>query len=111
MIRAGGGTMRRRTGLPLNSTRSPNEMRWPVCAGSPLTVMRPSAIASSMSRREPTPACASTLWSLGASASGARIRLLVVSSLSGSSATSVSNSPDSTWAKTSVASTGTTGWR
>ena len=71
--------MRRRTGLPLTSTRSPNEMRWPVCAGSPLTVMRPSWIGSSMSRREPTPACASTLCSLGASGSGARTRLLAIS--------------------------------
>ena len=40
-----------------------------MCAGSPLTVMRPSAISCSMSRREPMPACASTFCSLGASGS------------------------------------------
>ena len=46
-----------------------------MCAGSPLTVMRPSRISCSMSRREPMPACASTLCSLGASGSGASTRL------------------------------------
>ncbi len=64
-MRAGGGAMRKRTGLPSTATRSPNEMRWPVCAGSSLTVIRPSAIRSSMSRREPMPAWASTLCSFG----------------------------------------------
>ena len=47
-----------------------------------------------MSRREPMPACASTLCSLGASGSAASTRLLAASSVStGASAASASNSP------------------
>ena len=67
--------MRTLTGLPSSAMRSPKEMRWPTCAGSPFTVMRPSSIICSMSRREPMPDCASTFCSLGASGSGASTRL------------------------------------
>jgi hypothetical protein len=35
--------------------------RLPDCAGSPLTLMRPAAISSSISRREPMPLLASSL--------------------------------------------------
>ena len=86
-----------------------------------------------MSRREPTPACASTLWSLGASASAAKTRFggptgtvttapsapsvpstswspftspLVATCVTASSVTS--NSPDSTCANTSPACCGAT---
>ena len=106
--------MRSRTGLPLTSTRSPNEMRWPVCAGSPLTVILPSAISSSMSRREPMPACASTLCSLGASGSGgehALARFIGLAFGLRHLGDRSSNSPDSTCANTSPASTGATGCR
>ena len=44
-------------------------------AGSPLTDTRPATIRSSMSRREPRPASASTLCSFGASSSEVRSRL------------------------------------
>ena len=103
--------MRTRTGLPSTSIRSPKEMRWPVCAGSPLTLIRPSTIRSSMSRREPMPAWASTLCSFGASGSAASTRLLAASSVSTGASASVSNSPASTLAKTSPASGGATGCR
>src|SRR3546814_6601206 len=36
-------------------------MLWPTCATSPLTLTRPSAMRCSSARREPSPACASTL--------------------------------------------------
>ena len=75
ITRAGNGAMRTRTGLPSTATRSPQETRWPVCAGSPFTVTRWSMIICSRSRREPTPAWASTFCSLGASASGSSTRL------------------------------------
>src|SRR5690606_22553118 len=40
-------------------------MRWPTCAGSPLTETRPAMISPSMSRREPIPASARTLCNFG----------------------------------------------
>ena len=52
-------------GLPLTRTWSFGATRWPIWAGSPLTDTRPATINSSISRREPMPASASTLCSLG----------------------------------------------
>ena len=49
-------------------------MRWPTWAASSLTEIRPSAIKRSISRREPKPACASTLCNLGASGCGGNTR-------------------------------------
>lgn len=67
--------MRTFTGWPLTRIWSRAVMRWPMCALWPLTVIWPSAINCSMSRREPMPACASTLCSLGASGIAASTRL------------------------------------
>ena len=64
----------RLTGLPLMRTWSVGMMRWPMCAGSPFTDTRPAMISSSISRREPMPASASTLCSFGASSSGLSTR-------------------------------------
>ena len=75
MTRAGGGAMRKRIGLPLTLIWSPNWMRWPMWAGSLLTEMRPSMMSCSISSREPRPAWASTLCSLGVSACGDSTRL------------------------------------
>ena len=99
ITRAGGGSTRKRTGLPFTLTWSPNWMRWPICAGSLLTEIRPSRISCSISSREPRPAWASTLCSLGASTCGASTRLV------GCAATSVSSSskrPDTTSSKRSA---------
>ena len=78
-----------------------------MCAGSLFTVMRPSRINCSISKREPMPAWASTLCSLGVSAKGASTRLAV--SCSGS-ASWASNCPLTTSKNrsdaVSVASTG-----
>ena len=67
--------MRKRMGLPLTLIWSPNWMRWPMWAGSLLTEIRPSMMSCSISSREPRPACASTLCSLGVSACGNSTRL------------------------------------
>ena len=91
--RVGGGAMRTRSGLPLTLTWSPYWMRWPMCAGSLLTEMRPSRINCSISRREPSPACASTLCSLGVSACGSSTRLCTAGA---SLASSASKRPDTT---------------
>ena len=55
------GAKRSGISLPLTRTRSPGPTFWPTSAGSPLTEMRPATIHSSISRRDPTPAAASTL--------------------------------------------------
>ena len=80
--------MRNLTVWPATWTWSPAAMRWPMCAGWPLTVIWPSAISCSMSRREPIPACASTLCSFGALGIAASTRL--AGSASGSGAGSLS---------------------
>ena len=89
MTRAGGGAMRTRIGLPLTLIWSPNWMRWPMWAGSLLTEIRPSVISCSISRREPRPAWASTLCSLGVSGWGDSTRLAPA----GSAASSSSEAP------------------
>ena len=71
---AGAGRNLRCTSLPLTRTLSSGPMRWPTCAGSPLTLTRPATIHSSISRREPRPASASALCSLGGSANTGCIR-------------------------------------
>src|SRR5690606_22163203 len=64
---------------PSISMRSPPLTDMPVWAISPLTFTRPSAMRCSSARREPRPACASTLCrrssSLGASATLSSLRL------------------------------------
>ena len=47
--------------LPTRIT-SPGCTRIPTCASAPLTLTLPARINSSISRRDPSPACASTLW-------------------------------------------------
>ena len=112
ITRAGGGAMRSLTTRPATRTSSPNEIRWPVCATSPLTVTLPSVISCSMSRREPMPDCASTLCSLGASGSAASTRLAGIALTPSTISASMSKSPDSTPAKvsdTSALANSTTG--
>ena len=105
ITRAGNGAMRTRTGLPSTATLSPQETRWPVWAGSPFTVTRWSMIICSRSRREPTPAWASTFCSLGASASGSSTRL--AGSCAGASAAADSAAwPDAASAPTAVSGPG-----
>src|SRR5574344_1194494 len=67
--------MRTRTGLPSSLIMSPTCTRWPTWAAALFTVRRPSAMKRSISRREPRPAWASTLCSLGDCASGCSTRL------------------------------------
>ncbi|CFN82312.1 Uncharacterised protein [Bordetella pertussis] len=69
MTRGGFLALGRAIGLPLTRTWSLGATRWPMWAGSPLTDTRPATISSSISRREPIPASASTLCSLGITAS------------------------------------------
>src|SRR5690606_33670282 len=60
--RAGSGSALAPNGRPSISTRSPPLTDMPTWATSPLTLTRPSAMRCSSARREPRPACASTLW-------------------------------------------------
>ena len=104
---------RRWINLPLMRTWSLGRMRWPMWAGSPFTDTRPDMIRSSMSRREPRPASASTLCSFGASSSDVRSRRTAAFCTRPAPPSSLSNASEVTNEKTASASLSLPGaaWR
>src|SRR5262245_31378025 len=63
-------------GFPSTATVSEGPARSPSLATFPLTVIRPAAIQTSISRRDPRPAAASSFCSRSAVGAGGRLLLL-----------------------------------